>query len=83
MSKKSVTITVDENIWELAKDKLPVSRSEFFENQLKMLDEFMLRYKEDLKNADNKELIEEYFVEYVSYFKNLLKFISRLFYVPN
>lgn len=36
MSKKSVTITVDENIWELAKDKLPVSRSEFFENQLRL-----------------------------------------------
>lgn len=36
MSKKSVTITVDENIWELAKDKLPCSRSEFFENQLRL-----------------------------------------------
>ena len=36
MSKKSVTITVDENIWELAKDQLPCSRSEFFENQLKL-----------------------------------------------
>ena len=36
MSKKTVTITVDENIWELAKDKLPVSRSEFFENQLRL-----------------------------------------------
>lgn len=36
MSKKSVTLTVDENIWELAKDKLPVSRSEFFENQLRL-----------------------------------------------
>ena len=36
MSKKTVTITVDENIWELAKDKLPCSRSEFFENQLKL-----------------------------------------------
>ena len=36
MSKKTVTITVDENIWELAKDQLPVSRSEFFENQLRL-----------------------------------------------
>lgn len=36
MGKKSVTLTVDENIWELAKDKLPVSRSEFFENQLRL-----------------------------------------------
>lgn len=36
MSKKSVTLTVDENIWELAKDKLPCSRSEFFENQLRL-----------------------------------------------
>ena len=36
MGKKSVTITVDENIWELAKDKLPCSRSEFFENQIRL-----------------------------------------------
>lgn len=36
MSKKTVTITVDENIWELAKDQLPVSRSEFFENQVRL-----------------------------------------------
>lgn len=36
MSKKSVTITVDENIWELAKDKLPCSRSEFFEKQIRL-----------------------------------------------
>ena len=36
MSKKSVTITVDENIWELARDKLPCSRSEFIENQLRL-----------------------------------------------
>lgn len=36
MSKKSVTLTVDENIWELAKDNLPCSRSEFFENQLRL-----------------------------------------------
>ena len=36
MSKKSVTITVDENIWEFARDKLPCSRSEFFENQLRL-----------------------------------------------
>ena len=36
MGKKSVTITVDENIWELARDKLPCSRSEFFENQLRL-----------------------------------------------
>ena len=36
MGKKSVTITVEENIWELAKDKLPCSRSEFFENQIRL-----------------------------------------------
>ena len=36
MGKKTVTITIDENIWELAKDKLPCSRSEFFENQVKL-----------------------------------------------
>ena len=36
MGKKTVTITIDENIWELAKDKLPCSRSEFFENQIKL-----------------------------------------------
>ena len=36
MSKKTVTITIDENIWELAKDKLPCSRSEFFENQVRL-----------------------------------------------
>ena len=36
MGKKTVTITVDENIWELAKDQLPCSRSEFFENQLRL-----------------------------------------------
>lgn len=35
MSKKSVTITMDETIWELAKDKLPISRSEFLETQLR------------------------------------------------
>ena len=36
MGKKTVTISVDENLWELAKDKLPCSRSEFFENQIKL-----------------------------------------------
>lgn len=32
--KKSVTLTIDETLWELAKDKLPISRSEFLETQL-------------------------------------------------
>lgn len=36
MSKKTVTISVDETLWNLAKDKLPTSRSEFFENQVKL-----------------------------------------------
>ena len=36
MGKKSVTITIDEHLWLLAKDKLPCSRSEFFENQLRL-----------------------------------------------
>jgi len=36
MKKSRCQVTIDKNIWELAKDKLPVSRSEFFENQLKL-----------------------------------------------
>ena len=33
--KKSVSLTIDETLWELAKDKLPISRSEFLETQLR------------------------------------------------
>lgn len=35
-NKIRVNLTVDPNLWQLAKDKLPCSRSEFFENQLKL-----------------------------------------------
>ena len=56
-------------------------------NQLKILDEFILRYKDDLKTIENNELIEEYFEEYINYFKNLLKFkeklVSKYSYNPN
>lgn len=34
--KYTATISIDKNIWELAKDKLPTSRSAFIEHQLKM-----------------------------------------------
>jgi predicted nuclease with TOPRIM domain len=34
--KTNATITIDPNIWNLAKSKLPCSRSEFIEKQLKM-----------------------------------------------
>ena len=33
--KKSVTLTIDSMIWEQAKEKLPQSRSEFVEEQLR------------------------------------------------
>lgn len=38
MTKEKISrcITIDPNIWELAKDKLPTSRSQFIENQLKL-----------------------------------------------
>lgn len=35
-NKKTVAFNCDKDIWDLAKDKLPVSRSQFIENQLKM-----------------------------------------------
>ena len=57
------------------------------QNQLKILDEFIDRYKEDLKTLENSELIEENFEDYVNYFKNLLKFkeklVSKYSYNPN
>ena len=56
-------------------------------SQLKILDEFINRYIEDLNSIDNKELIEQYFEEYINYFKDLLKFkeklISKYSYNPN
>lgn len=33
--KKNVTLTIDSHLWELSKNKLDCSRSEFFEEQLK------------------------------------------------
>ena len=47
-------------------------------NQLKLLNEFKSRYKEDLKSMDNKDMINEFFEEYISYFKNLLKLKEKL-----
>lgn len=35
-NKKKVNITIDEDIWELAKTKLPTSRSQFIENQIRL-----------------------------------------------
>ena len=56
-------------------------------NQLKMLTEFKYRYKDDLKIIENKDIIEKYFEEYVTYFRNLLIFKEKLFsrynYNPN
>lgn len=42
-NKKKVSISIDPNIWELAADKCPGSRSEFIENQLKLY----MNYEED------------------------------------
>ena len=61
----------------------------FFKNeinyQLKALDDFMNRYKEDLEEME--DTYKTYFEEYVSYFRNLLlfkeKLISRYNYNPN
>jgi hypothetical protein len=61
----------------------------FFKNeinyQLKTLDDFMSRYKEDLEAME--DTYKTYFEEYVSYFRNLLlfkeKLISRYNYNPN
>lgn len=35
--KKTVGITIDPHLWELAKNKLDISRSQFVENQIKIL----------------------------------------------
>lgn len=48
--KRTVSMRVDETLWELAKEKLPVSRGEFFEQQFQKYIEL-----ED----DEKVLIEE------------------------
>ena len=47
-------------------------------NQLKILTEFKSRYKEDLKYLENKEVIDGYFEEYISYFRKLLKLKEKL-----
>ena len=48
------------------------------QNQLKLINEFKNRYKEDLKTIENNILIEEYFEEYINYFRNLLKLKEKL-----
>ena len=48
------------------------------QNQLKLLNEFKNRYKKDLKIFENNEVIEEYFDEYISYFRHLLKLKEKL-----
>ncbi len=55
MSKKSVTITVDENLWAIAKDKLPCSRSEFFETQAKLFLDIEDPEKKIMENIQKKE----------------------------
>ena len=48
------------------------------QNQLKIINEFKNRYKEDLKSIENSDLIERYFDEYTSYFRNILKLKEKL-----
>lgn len=48
--KKTVTFTIDDNLWELAKNKLPTSRSQFIENQIRLAVE---------KESDEAKLIHE------------------------
>ena len=54
-NKIRVNLTVDPNLWQLAKDKLPCSRSEFFENQLKMFLGIEDDESEIIKDIQTKE----------------------------
>ena len=56
-NKIRVNLTVDPNLWQLAKDKLPCSRSEFFENQLKLflgIEDSESEILKDIKTRDNE-----------------------------
>ena len=56
-------------------------------NQSKILNNFLERYKEDLKNTEHYEILKSYLEEYINYFRNILqlkeKFISKYNYNPN
>ena len=56
-------------------------------NQLRLLDGFIERYNEDIKNNEHSEILKGYFDEYINYFKDVLKlkekFISKYNYNQN
>ena len=56
-------------------------------NQLKLLESFIERYNDDIKNNEHSEILKGYFDDYINYFKNVLKlkekFISKYNYNQN
>ena len=47
-------------------------------NQLKLLNDFIERYNEDLKNQEHYEILKSYLEEYINYFRDILKLKEKL-----
>ena len=47
-------------------------------NQLKLLNDFIERYNEDLKSHEHYEILKSYLEEYINYFRDILKLKEKL-----